>query len=158
MEKCLLIISCAKCKVKTPGFIPAYKRYHGSKRGGVYPMIHKAINDGYLPENLDILIISAKYGLLEWAEPIEYYNQKMNDKRASELRPSIQSDLESFLSAKDYDQIFINLGEKYRKTLKGFDFDKYIKGIIKLERCKGNGEMNSKMKTWIMELSRKAKL
>lgn len=157
MKKSLLIISCAKCKVKTPGVIPAYERYHGSKTGGVYPMLHKAINDGYLPENLDILIISAKYGLLEWDEPIEYYNQKMDDKRISELRSSIQADLESYLSGRDYDQIFINLGEEYRKTLRGFNFDQYIKGVVKLEKCKGNGEMNAKMKDWIMEMSRKEK-
>ena len=155
MERSLLIISCSKCKIKTSGVIPAYKRYHGSKTGGIYPKLHKAIKDGYFPKNLDILIISAKYGLLRWDEPIEWYNQKMDEKRVNELRPGIQKKLKVFLNGKYYDQIFNCLWDLYNKTLEGFDLKRYCGEEIEVER--NWLKKMSQMTEWIKELSDKEK-
>lgn len=159
MKKCLLIISCSKSKTKTPGVVPAFERY---SKGQVFRSLQRANREDYFPKNLDILIISAKYGLLEWSDPIECYNKEMNDKRAKELRPSIQKDLESFLDGKDYDQLFINLGKEYCETLKGFDFLKYVKVVLKPKKPKakhyGGGEKNSQMIKWLKRLSKKGKL
>ena len=156
MKKSLLIISCSKSKIKTTGVLPAYKRY---SKGRVYQSLCRSKNEGYFPKNLDILIISAEYGLLKWDEPIECYNQKMSIPQARKLRPSIQEGLESFLDGKDYDQLFINLGKEYCETLRGFDFEKYIKVVSKPEKIEGKhyggGEKNSQMIKWLKELSKK---
>ena len=34
-------------------------------KGPFYPVLHKTIRDNRLPKNLDILMVSAKYGLLK---------------------------------------------------------------------------------------------
>ena len=74
MKKSLLIISCSGNKRKTPWAIPAFQRY----KRNVYQTIDKAIREGYFPTDyLDILIISAKLGLLNWDDEIENYDQEM---------------------------------------------------------------------------------
>ena len=60
MRKYLLIISCSDRKIQTLGCLPAFELYDGS----FYRILRKAIREGYFPNNLDILIISPKYGLL----------------------------------------------------------------------------------------------
>jgi len=83
----LLVITCSQRKNESPGLLPAIDRYDGIN----YRIIRKAMRDGYLPKNLDILIISAKYGLLEQKSLIENYDQLMTKERAKELRNSISS-------------------------------------------------------------------
>ena len=155
MKKSLLIISCSKTKTKDPELIPACERY---REGQVYLSLHKAMRECRFPKTIDILIISAKYGLLEWEEKIKCYNEKMKPQRAKELRPSIQEKLEAFLEETNYDQLFINLGKTYRKTLEGFDFEKYIKKVVEPKDPRGNGDMNRDMNKWINELYRKEQL
>lgn len=111
MKKYLLIISCSDKKAKTPGAIPACERYTGPPCW----VLRRAKQEKYLPNSLDILIVSAKYGLLEWNEKIEDYNQKMDDKRADELRPIIQEKLKVFFNGKYYDQLFNGLWDVYNE-------------------------------------------
>ena len=66
------------------------------------------------------LIISARYGPLELREPIPHYDKKMTAKRADELRPYVQAHLKTIIEVQQYQQVFINLGKTYRRTLDGF--------------------------------------
>jgi hypothetical protein len=99
------------------------------------------------PANLDILIISAKLGLLCWDEEIEDYDQLMSKEQARKLRPSIQESLESYLDGRDYDKLFINMGATYLETLEGFEWKKHFNEKIE---AKGRiGEKSSQMKSWV---------
>ena len=149
MKKSLLIISCSGKKDKAPGKLPALMRY----KGPFYPTLHKAIRENYFPKHLDILIISAKYGLLESEHPIADYDQKMDCPRANELRPQIQAKLKAFLNGKDYDQIFNGLWKVYNKTLEGFDLEKYCERIVPVET--NRGKKMQQLKQWIIELFKK---
>ena len=133
MKRSLLIISCSRAKDKTLGLLPAVMRY----KGPLYPTLHKAIREKRFPESLDILIVSAKYGVLTSDEPIEDYDQKIDTKRARELRPSVQKKLETFLDRKDYDQLFNGLWQVYNKTLEGFDLEKHFTHVIPVENNRG---------------------
>lgn len=151
MQKSLLIISCSGKKSKEPGAIPACERYTGPPCW----VPRRAKKKKYLPRNLDILIVSAKYGLLEWEEEIEYYDRKMCPRRARELRPSVQRKLKAFLNGKYYDQIFNGLWHVYNKTLHGFDLKEYCRKEVEVE-THARKKMKQ-MKAWIKELSRKEK-
>jgi len=105
MKRSLLIISCSGSKDKTPGLLPAVMRY----KGPLYPTPHKAMREDRFPKSLDILIVSAKYGLLTSEERIRDYDQKIDEKRARELGPSVQEKLEAFLDGEDYGQLFDGL-------------------------------------------------
>ena len=152
MKKSLLIISCSGAKDKTPRELPALLRY----KGPFYPTLHKAIRENRLPENLDILIVSAKYGLLRSDEPIPDYDQKMTPERADELRTPIQEKLKSFLDGKDYDQLFNGLWMVYNQTLEGFDLERHFKTVIPVQS--NRGKRMQQLKEWITELYRKETL
>ena len=147
MQKYLLIISCSGTKRDTPGRIPASRRYAGN----TYRIIHKAIREGYFPiGHLDILIISAKFGLLKWDDEIEDYDQEMTKAQAEKLRPEVQEDLSSYLEGKAYEEVFIYMGAKYRLTLEGFDWGQHISEITFTE---GRiGEQLSQLKAWIKSI------
>lgn len=150
MKTNLLIISCSYSKCKTTGTIPANQRYTGN----VYLSIHKAFRKGYFPTGyLDILIISAKYGLLEWDTKIEYYCQKMEIERANELRPQVQEHLQTYLEGKNYDKLYICMGEKYRKTLEGFDWKQHFSDCVIATGIRT--DQRNQLIKWFEDLSKK---
>ena len=92
VKRSLLVISCSGAKDKTPGLLPVVMRY----KGLLYPTLRKAMRENRFPRSLDILIVSAKYGLLTSEEPIEDYDQKIDTKRARGLRPGVEKNLRRF--------------------------------------------------------------
>jgi len=85
MKRHLLINSCSDKKNTHPGLLPAIDRYTGAW----YGVINKLKREGRFPDNLDILIISAKYGLIDSDKKIENYDRKMDSSRARERRDSV---------------------------------------------------------------------
>ena len=146
MKRSLLIISCSGAKDKTPGKLPAVMRY----KGPLYPTLHKVMRENRFPKSLDILIVSAKYGLLTSDELIGDYDQKIDPKRARELRPSVHKKLEAFLDGKDYDQLFNGLWKDYQAVLEGFDLEKHFENVIPVET--NRGKKMSQLKAWIIDL------
>jgi cytoplasmic iron level regulating protein YaaA (DUF328/UPF0246 family) len=147
MNNYLLIISCSQRKIQSPEMLAAIDRYDGP----TYRTLRKLRRAGYMPKNLDILIISAKYGLLPCQQPADDYEQKMTPERADTLRPSVQRKLKSFIHTKPgaYDQVFINLGKTYRRILEGFHW-----GLLPtLEASGGIGLKTSQMKAWLERLT-----
>ena len=84
MKMHLMIISRSDKKNIQPGLLPAIQRY----KGAWYGVINKLKREWNLPDNLDILIISAKYGLINSEMQIENYDQKMDYTRAREFSSS----------------------------------------------------------------------
>lgn len=111
--KRLMLISCSGSKNPTSGMLPAIERY----TGGVYKSIKKARREGYWPAETDILIISAKYGLISEDTPIEMYDQKMTKDRAVELQKEVSRDLDLLLNERNYRQVFLNLGSIYMQSI-----------------------------------------
>ena len=146
MKRSLLIISCSGSKDKTPGLLPAVMRY----KGPLYPTLHKVMREDRFPKSLDILIVSAKYGLLTSDEPIEDYDQRIDDRRARALRPSVQKKLETFLDEKDYGQLFDGLWQDYQAVLEGFDLEKHFDTVVPVET--NRGKKMSQLKAWIIDL------
>ena len=147
MKKYLLIISCSDRKNRTDGLLPAMKRYIGAW----YEVIEKLRREDRLPQNLDTVIISAKYGFLKSNDLIKYYDLRMTEDRAEELNPKILDDFKSLLSNNRYEAIFINLGNDYMPAIKGLEH--IISQDTKLNFAEGRvGERKSQMKKWILSL------
>ena len=144
----LLLISCSQRKIETPGVLPAIDRYDGP----TYRCLRKLRREGYTHPNLDTLIISAKYGVLACQQPIENYDQRMTTERADKLRLMVQARLKGFIFAKSdgYDQVFINLGKTYMRTLDGFHWGT----ISTMEASGGIGLKTQQMKAWLERLGR----
>jgi hypothetical protein len=61
----LLIVSCSQRKRSELGPLPTLERYDGVH----FRVLRKARREGYWPEKLNVLIVSARYGLLELDTP-----------------------------------------------------------------------------------------
>ena len=143
----LLIISCSQRKIETPGVLPAVDRYDGP----TYRTLRKFCPGGIVPKNLDVRIISAKYGLIHSHKPIGFYDQPMTSERADELRPHICNELRFICTIiREYDQVFINLGKTYMRTLDGFHWGT----IATMEASGGIGLKTQQMKAWLERLGR----
>ena len=146
--KRLLIMSCSQRKRSDLGLLPAIERYDG----GSYRVLRKAKRDGYWPKNLDVLIVSAKYGLVEASTPIADYEQRMTRNRAAELQPQVSQRLRDLLQANTYDEIYVDLGQDYWPAVQdlechfGNNSIVYAKGRI--------GQRLANLKSWLLKYSK----
>ncbi len=109
----LLIIACSQRKCSDPGLLPAIKRYDGVN----FRVLRKAKREGYWPENLDVLILSAKYGLISIYTPIADYEQRMNPDRAHELKTQVTQTLEIHARQNTYHEVYVDLGQDYQPAV-----------------------------------------
>lgn len=159
MRNYLLIISCSQQKVQSDerfpsdGLLPAIDRYDGP----TYRCLRKFrdVNvDNKFPNNLRILILSAKFGLIHPETEIPVYDLKMTAERAEEIRHEVKLDLYHCLhfykiAYGGMDQVFINLGKTYRQTLDGFHWGT----ISTMEASGGIGLKTQQMKAWLERLA-----
>lgn len=68
-------------------------------------------------DKIDIVIISAKYGVLRPDTLIEYYDMIMTRTRAEEMRSAISDALETILDKGHYSQIFVLLDPEYMEAI-----------------------------------------
>lgn len=113
----LLVQSCSASKNRMKEPTPAMDVYSGY----FFKIIKKAAREQAMRDDLDIRILSAKYGLLDPEDCIEYYDQKMDRSRAAELRDSVITDIETQIDKYGYSRIVVNLGEPYKKAIEGLD-------------------------------------
>lgn len=144
MEKSLLIIGCSHKKIRNECLVSAWDLYDGIN----YRILKKLSKNLKLPNNIDILILSAKYGFLKPNSMIEYYDQIMTPIRAKKLRNESLSYLKHILTNNIYDEIFINMGYNYLIAIDGFE--NLLQSQTKIICAKGRiGEKASQMKKWI---------
>lgn len=139
----LLLISCSQRKVETDKALPALELYDGP----VYRSLRKMQREDTLPKNLDILIISALHGLVHAKDTIRTYDLKMTAARADqpEFRLYIHNCLKGYQQAAKYEQVFVNLGKIYARTLENYHW-----GLISyLEASGGIGQRVSQMRVWL---------
>ncbi len=145
--KYLLLVSCSQRKNSDSSLLPAIERYDGVN----FRVLRKARREGYFAENLDILILSAKYGLLDSDYPIENYNCKMTRERALALQSEVSVGLDSHLNREDYREIFVNLAKTYLIAIEQSDGIRRA-GQRVLYPTGGIGCKMSQMKKWLYEL------
>ena len=111
----LLIVACSQRKRPDPGLLPAIERYDGV----TFRVLRKAKREGYWPENLDVLILSAKYGLIDAAMPTVCYEQRMTPERAIALNAQVLEKLQSRVGQRDYVEVYVDLGRDYLPAIEG---------------------------------------
>ena len=104
----LLVVACSACKNKIDGFLPAIERYDGP----VFRVLRK-----YLREEstgvADVLILSAKFGLISANKLIPDYDLEMSEAVAATIRPLVLVKLRKAL-ALTYQEIGFCLGDRPR--------------------------------------------
>jgi len=142
----LLIIACSQRKRSNPGLLPAIERYDGVN----FRVLRKARREGYWPKNLDVLILSAKYGLLGSETEIDAYDLRMSWGRAMELRPTLGLALAERVKAVPYTEIFVNLGKIYRLALDRWE-TALNEDLIVIYASGGCGQKAAQMRRWLLQ-------
>lgn len=109
----LLILACSGRKRHDTDTLPALERYEGVN----YHVLRKAQREGRVPQALDVLILSAEYGILDAADQIPHYDRLMTPARARELQSEVAHALALRLAQTEYEEIFISVGKTYRIAL-----------------------------------------
>ena len=111
----LLIISCSAAKRLNPRtYIPAIERYDGV----FFKVLRKALREGRCQPPVEILIISAKYGLIAPHTPIPNYDTKMNTRQSAMLRIPIRKNLQRVINKNKPSRILVNLGKPYADIIR----------------------------------------
>jgi len=124
----------------------AVNRYDGVN----FRVLKKFERERTLPKNLDIVVISAKYGLIKSDDHINNYDMRMTKKRASELHSQILDNLKALVSNTTYKEIFVNLGKDYLPAIQG------IEAVVACPVAYAEGRIGEKMasmKKWITRIA-----
>lgn len=144
MARKLLIISCSSRKNKFETSQPAWEVYDGV----MFRTLKKLQRINKLPPDLDIIIISAQYGILKPSEEISYYDLKMTISRARELKEDVVLKLAPILQKKKYTTIILSVGRTYFASLQEINWP----ALTKVGYVPGKvGEKLSLTKQWIIE-------
>lgn len=142
----LLLQGCSKSKKdinKPTQAMDVYTGYY-------FKIINKAINEGSFDNQIDICILSAKYGLLEPTDEITTYDYRMDQDRAQELHEDVVSELEDKFKAQNYQQLIVNLGQPYQDAVSGIE-DQINGEIVRLSG--GLGERGAQLKQLVRNAS-----
>lgn len=111
MTRALLIIACSQRKKAEPAVAAAWDVYDGV----IYRVLKKRLGPrNTWPGWLDVLIVSAKYGVIRPGRRIRPYDQRM----PSGGRPGrLNGALQRLVSEHDYGFIHVNLGQPYQRAI-----------------------------------------
>jgi hypothetical protein len=76
---------------------------------------------GQYPEDVDLIIVSAKHGVIPHDLPIPAYDLRMSPERALKQAPENRTLLKRFLKGRCYSEVFISVGKDYSLALEPHD-------------------------------------
>lgn len=118
--------------------------------GYYFKIIKKAMDEECFDNNIDICILSAKYGLLDPTDEITTYDYRIDQDRAQELNEDVVSEIEHKFDTQNYQQLIVNLGQPYQEAVSGIE-DRINGEIVRLSG--GLGERGSQLKQLIRDAS-----
>ncbi len=145
-RKSLLVVACSRRKRRTDGAVPAMERYDGVN----YRILRKVAREGRWPQGVDLLILSAKHGLLEPGACIEDYDQSMTPEQARALWPDVSAGLARRVGRHGYEEVFLNLGRSYRLAIEGWE-SRLSHQLRVIYAPGGIGQKASAMLRWLNE-------
>lgn len=113
----LLIQSCSATKQDVEKPVQALDLYDGY----FFRIIKKAVRAGRFQSGLDIIIISAKHGVVEPDDEIRYYDQRMDPERAEELNDAVIDAVTDKVTEAGYEKVWVNLGKDYLPAVDGLE-------------------------------------
>lgn len=155
MRKLLIVSGSSRIKKEPQQPIPALQRF----RGGFLGVIKNALARYGKLKNIDVLILSPVYGLIQINEKIPYrtpiagtwYKIGLTEKQIDQQQKQNMAVLEKILKKQKYDEIYVNVGKNMLQLLG--DFKKIVPGETKVTFCQGRGigPKMVHMKNWIEE-------
>jgi len=121
----LLIVSCSAIKDPRPNLLSAILRYSGE----IYLLLKLVVFKNSWPQHVNLLIVSAKYGLLHPLDNIPYYDQALRPEKITELKKVVHEPIKK-IDLTLYSEWFINLSKQYLQSIEE------IITVLKKNKCK----------------------
>jgi hypothetical protein len=110
----LLILSCSQRKSPATGRVPAVDRYDGP----AFRVLRKYLREGPA-QAPGVLILSARYGLIEAGRRIPWYDQRLSASSAKKLRPAVLETAGRVLGSRPWRAVGVCAGKDYTAALDG---------------------------------------
>lgn len=147
-DRYLLILGCSARKRFTKGKVAAWDLYDGV----AFRVVKRLEREGRLPDNVEILILSARYGLIRPKTKIEFYDQRMTPELARCQASYNCVFLRRLLKRGRYQEVFVVAGRTYLAALK--PFEAWLPSGVQLSMAGGGiGQKLRKMKSWVSNLN-----
>jgi hypothetical protein len=108
----LLILSCSQQKALAEGDLPAIDRYDGP----TFRVLRKYLRTNS-DDSLAVLILSAKFGLIEAEQKIPWYDERLSPASAVGLRQQVGGTAARVLQSRRWRAVGICAGREYRSAL-----------------------------------------
>jgi len=149
-KKYLLILSCSARKRSTHAKVRAWELYEGV----AFKLLKRRIKEKKLSEKLDILILSALYGLIRAEEYIEWYDKKMTCQDAAAQAEKNAAIMRQILRQNSYEEVFIFGGRTYLAALQ--PVESWLPVQIKLHVASGGiGQKLKQLREWLENITAK---
>ena len=110
----LLLVACSARKNPVSGSVPAWHLYDGV----AFRVLKRALRAAEWPTDLDVVILSAKYGLLAPETPIETYDEVMTPARGQRMKHVVHGSLLRLVESRPYRQLLVFAGRDYLQALR----------------------------------------
>jgi hypothetical protein len=112
----LLILACSQRKKPAAGLLPAIDRYDGP----TFRVLRKFLTETPAATPT-VLVLSAKYGLIDSATKIPNYDRWMSADLAERLRPAVRKRFRRILGSGRWQSVAFCVGRKYQPALDGVE-------------------------------------
>lgn len=141
----LLILSCSARKRLCAGKIPAWDLYDGV----MFRVVKRLQRSGQFPDDVEIIILSAKHGLIMPSQPIEWYDQKMTLQTSAQQAELNSQKLRSVIARGTFEEVFLCLGRAYLNAL--LPFEKWLPSNIHIKIAEGGiGCKMRQLRQWLL--------
>lgn len=142
----LLLVSCSGRKDPVTGSVPAWHLYDGV----AYRVLKRVLRDAEWPEDLDVVILSAKYGLIEPDTAIDTYDEIMTPARAERMQHVVHDKLVRLIQSRTYQQLLVFAGLDYLRALRLSPF--WLPRTISVEIAHGGiGKKLHCLRLWLAD-------
>jgi hypothetical protein len=130
----LLVLACSKLKQRGDTLMPAIDRYDGP----AFRVVRRFLRE-HPRSNLDIYVLSAKFGLIESSNPIPHYDRQMTPHRVRQLKDGVAETLLRAVNDKPHTDLLICAGRAYVQALwhRQDEWAKHVGKIVVLDGSQG---------------------
>jgi hypothetical protein len=113
-DRRLLLLSCSQRKRRTRRALAAIELYDGP----AFRILRRYLS-GRPTAQTDVLIVSAKWGVISGDTPLPNYDRRMTASRLREIRPLVITKLREVFECVPYSDVFISMSENYLQVIQG---------------------------------------
>ncbi|MFX0116550.1 MAG: hypothetical protein ACFFB3_18525, partial [Candidatus Hodarchaeota archaeon] len=149
-KNALLIVACSETKNIQKELLPVVLRYLGAC---FMPLKTMLVAECW-PRNIELMIISAKYGFVRALDPLPYYDERLIEEMIEEKQTLIEQQVGT-LDISCYETCLVNLPKGYEKVVKS------LKILLKANKCQITtvlgrlNERNDAMLKWLTKADEK---